>query len=422
MTSGWKERGAQLVGIKVVRDYRPTAKAVSTPTFAQGLADPDDNDERDRALNALGPYLASKNMDYSEANTRALWRGLWMCLWFSDKPLVQLDCYTRISKLVENVPRTADRSGISKPILWQSSFWLQIIEEWPKLDFHRIDKHLALMRLMLFESFKVLKEPTTTHRDLVFFERTIVEVLEKSTAGVSLQLCNCWLSEAKNAKLPKHLLTLSLRPFIRWMATAPVMHYGLWNKLFQVLFCDKLFKLSMFDPEMFTEVLESEKTAAIAQLKTKKRGPRDNEWYKRLLAKAKKNKVVKAAVKAGERQKVRQVKEKEGNRKRQRDEEADDNNDFDDIDDRPVAKLKKKKQKTIFLGDALDFGYCQKYGLTERKSKNKKTKKKQISTRELQGRERREEIKKQHPKQFANRTKLKFSDFKDMDLDAQGDD
>ena len=59
---------------------------------------------------------------------------------------------------------------------------------------------------------------------------------------------------------------------INRMATAPVMHYGLWNKLFQVLFCDKLFKLSMFDPEMFTEVLESEKTAAIAQLKTKKRG------------------------------------------------------------------------------------------------------------------------------------------------------
>ena len=42
-------------------------------------------------------------------------------------------------------------------MLWLAGWWVQSVQEWGNLDFYRIDKYLTLVRLMLYESFCVLK-------------------------------------------------------------------------------------------------------------------------------------------------------------------------------------------------------------------------------------------------------------------------
>ncbi|RNF13544.1 hypothetical protein TcG_08325 [Trypanosoma cruzi] len=72
-------------------------------------------------------------------------RGLFFCLWHSDKPLVQLECAQRIARLI-HVPHT--NSG---KILLFSCLIRVLMREWRSMDRHRADKFLALVRKMIYE-------------------------------------------------------------------------------------------------------------------------------------------------------------------------------------------------------------------------------------------------------------------------------
>ncbi|EKF26048.1 hypothetical protein MOQ_010275 [Trypanosoma cruzi marinkellei] len=72
-------------------------------------------------------------------------RGLFFCLWHSDKPLVQLECAQRIARLI-HAPHT--NSG---KILLFSCLMRVLMREWRSMDRHRADKFLALVRKMIYE-------------------------------------------------------------------------------------------------------------------------------------------------------------------------------------------------------------------------------------------------------------------------------
>eukprot|EP00667_Euglena_gracilis_P010342 EG_transcript_10521 len=372
MTGGWLAEGKALVGKKKPpQDMRRKKQEVSVVTFCQGLADPDDPAERDRALNALPAYLA-RMKTYSEETCRALWRGIWTCHWHSDKPLVQLDCANRISKLIQSVPRTRDEAtGLLKPIVWSASFWVQSAEEWPKLDFYRIDKFLSLFRLMLYETFRVLAEDTTSLLDVNFFNRSIYEVFHSNTAGIAYHLCDCWLPEAQHANLPADLFTRTLVIFLRWMAEHEAKNPALIDRIWKSVFNDRLLRHpQLYNEEMLRELMQAELQASGAN----PRGSRSKDWHIRL-SKA----LAKSLRKAKGQPAVPQA----------------------------ATKVQVK-------GDQEDYGYCRKYKLTRVKRKPLKIDRTQTehAKKALESQSKLKARMKQHPKQFKNREKLTFADFK----------
>lgn len=90
-------------------------------------------------------------------------RGLFFCLWHSDKPLVQLECAQRIARLI-HAPQT--NSG---KILMFSCLMRVLVREWRTMDRYRADKFLAFVRKLVYELACLLRsleeETHLQHRD-----------------------------------------------------------------------------------------------------------------------------------------------------------------------------------------------------------------------------------------------------------------
>lgn len=81
-----------------------------------------------------------------------LCRGIFFCLWHSDKPLVQLECAQRIANLLHAPLTTRSK------ILFYGALFRVLSREWPTIDRYRMDKYLALVRKMLFALVQLIKE------------------------------------------------------------------------------------------------------------------------------------------------------------------------------------------------------------------------------------------------------------------------
>lgn len=79
-------------------------------------------------------------------------RGLFFCLWHSDKPLVQLDCAQKIADLL--VCPCTDRCRT----LFYGCLLRVLSREWKTIDKYRLDKYMALVRKMMFKWFSWVKE------------------------------------------------------------------------------------------------------------------------------------------------------------------------------------------------------------------------------------------------------------------------
>lgn len=80
-----------------------------------------------------------------------LCRGLFFCLWHTDKPLEQLACADTMSLLL-TVPPTSRGQ-----ILLGSCFFRVLSREWPSIDHYRMDKYLALVRRLFQQLLQVIR-------------------------------------------------------------------------------------------------------------------------------------------------------------------------------------------------------------------------------------------------------------------------
>nr|CCC92308.1 conserved hypothetical protein [Trypanosoma congolense IL3000] len=78
-------------------------------------------------------------------------RGLFFCLWHSDKPLVQHECARKIAHVLRS-PQT--NSG---KLLFMSCMMRVLAREWRTMDRYRSDKFLAFVRKLIFELLCLLK-------------------------------------------------------------------------------------------------------------------------------------------------------------------------------------------------------------------------------------------------------------------------
>ncbi|XP_030052319.1 LOW QUALITY PROTEIN: ribosomal RNA processing protein 1 homolog B-like [Microcaecilia unicolor] len=165
--------------------------------FAQRLAS-NEKVIRDRSIKRLRKYITAKTTKrtggFSPEELSKIWKGLFYCMWMQDKPLLQEDLADTISQLTHAFQNTPARKTS-----FIMTFWQAICREWNGIDRLRLDKFYLLIRMMMRQSFVVLKR-NAWDRSLVeeFLNLLMKEVLHhknKTPNGVRFHFIDIYLEE-----------------------------------------------------------------------------------------------------------------------------------------------------------------------------------------------------------------------------------
>ncbi|XP_043730362.1 ribosomal RNA processing protein 1 homolog B isoform X1 [Cervus elaphus] len=164
--------------------------------FAQRLAS-HEKGIRDRAMRKLRQYISVKTQretgGFSQEELLKIWKGLFYCMWVQDEPLLQEELANTISQLIHVVNNSEAQH------LFIQTFWQTVNREWPGIDGLRLDKFHMLIRLVLRQSFEVLKQNGWEEsRIKLFLDVLMKEVLHpesRSPNGVKFHFINIYLDE-----------------------------------------------------------------------------------------------------------------------------------------------------------------------------------------------------------------------------------
>ncbi|XP_066891300.1 ribosomal RNA processing protein 1 homolog B isoform X2 [Kogia breviceps] len=164
--------------------------------FAQRLAS-HEKGIRDRAVKKLRQYISVKTQretgGFSQEELLKIWKGLFYCMWVQNEPLLQEELATTISQLIHVVNNSEAQH------LFIQTFWQTVNREWPDVDGLRLDKYHMLIRLVLRQSFEVLKRNGWEEsRIKLFLDVLMKEILHpesQSPNGVKFHFIDIYLGE-----------------------------------------------------------------------------------------------------------------------------------------------------------------------------------------------------------------------------------
>jgi len=113
-------------------------------SFMKQLA-ANDRRTRDKAVDSLRSYLRH-HKSLSSLELLQLWKGLFYCMWMSDKPRNQQQLARDLAGLVDILPK-------ENVVPFLEAFWKTMAREWGGIDVLRMDKFLYLVRQYLSTSF-----------------------------------------------------------------------------------------------------------------------------------------------------------------------------------------------------------------------------------------------------------------------------
>ncbi|XP_050188067.1 ribosomal RNA processing protein 1 homolog B isoform X1 [Myiozetetes cayanensis] len=200
----------------------PAAVQPPEVQFAQRLA-ANEKRIRDRALKKLRGYIGVRTQrlagGFSQEELLKIWKGLFYCMWMQDKPLLQEELAANISQLIHVFQNTEARH------LFLQTFWQTMSREWSGIDNLRLDKYYMLMRLILRQSFEVLKrnewDESLVEPLLQLLMKEVMDPDSNSPSGIKLHFIDIYLDEL--AKVGAKELTADqnlkfIEPFCRLAA------------------------------------------------------------------------------------------------------------------------------------------------------------------------------------------------------------
>ena len=177
---------------------------------------------RDKALKlVLKSWLPSRSQPLPEEDAKKLWKGLFYCVWHSDKPLVQADLIDRLASLLLTLHP-------SFTVQYFSTFFLTMRREWSGIDALRLDKFYLLIRRFVSKSFSLMNKNSW---DLEFV-KLVVNCLDDATfascdkllqgKGVNYHVASVFLDEL-TPFLPVKVSVLEVlfKPFFTVMGKLP---------------------------------------------------------------------------------------------------------------------------------------------------------------------------------------------------------
>jgi ribosomal RNA-processing protein 1 len=108
-----------------------------------------DRPTRDKALQSLRTFLSGRR-EMPPLELLKLWKGLFYCMWMSDRPRTQQALADSLADLVSVLPE-----GTVIPFL--RAYWQTMQREWTNIDVLRMEKFLLLTRRYLGAVFQVLR-------------------------------------------------------------------------------------------------------------------------------------------------------------------------------------------------------------------------------------------------------------------------
>ncbi|KAH8738953.1 RRp1-like protein [Cryptosporidium ryanae] len=106
---------------------------------------------RRKGLSIISKYISKNNESISKLQIIKLWKGLYYCMWLSDKVLIQREVAIGISNLQKKF--TCINSWLS----FIEEFYIMMRFRWDSIDHYRMDKFAFLQRTMISESLDLIK-------------------------------------------------------------------------------------------------------------------------------------------------------------------------------------------------------------------------------------------------------------------------
>ncbi|NXB57376.1 RRP1B protein, partial [Struthidea cinerea] len=174
----------------------PAAVQPPEVQFAQRLA-ANEKRIRDRALKKLRGYIGVRTQPpaggFTQEELLKIWKGLFYCMWMQDKPLLQEELAANISQLIHVFQNTETRH------LFIQTFWQTMNREWNGIDNLRLDKYYMLMRLILRQSFEVLKrnewDKGLVEPLLQLLMKEVMDPDSNSPTGIKFHFIDIYLDE-----------------------------------------------------------------------------------------------------------------------------------------------------------------------------------------------------------------------------------
>ncbi|XP_052020465.1 ribosomal RNA processing protein 1 homolog B isoform X2 [Apodemus sylvaticus] len=158
---------------------------------------------------------------FSQEELLKIWKGLFYCMWVQDEPLLQEELANIISQLIHVV------SSLEAQHLFIQTFWQTMNREWQGIDKLQLDKYCMLIRLVLRQSFEVLKRNAWEESQItLFLDILMKEILSpesQSPDGVRSHLIDVYLDELSTVGGRELLADQNLKlidPFCRIAAKA----------------------------------------------------------------------------------------------------------------------------------------------------------------------------------------------------------
>ncbi|XP_010927061.1 uncharacterized protein [Elaeis guineensis] len=169
---------------------------------------------RDRAVRALTTWLPQQpDATVSDGDLVKIWKGLFYCVWHSDKLPVQVDLINCLASLLEALPAPLAAR-------YFEAFVLTVRREWSGIDFLRLDKFYLLIRRFLRHLFLLLRKNAwdldiSTRLMGILSEKSLLAADKYPAQGVSYHFAEIFLDEIKEfLPLAVEPLDVLLKPFL----------------------------------------------------------------------------------------------------------------------------------------------------------------------------------------------------------------
>ncbi|KGL80089.1 Ribosomal RNA processing protein 1 B, partial [Tinamus guttatus] len=175
---------------------------------------------------------------FSEEELLKIWKGLFYCMWMQDKPLLQEELANNISQLIHVIQNSEAQH------LFVQTFWQTMNREWDGLDGLRLDKYYMLIRMILRQSFEVLRrndwEESLTESFLQLLMKEVMDPDSNAPIGIKFHFIDIYLDEL--AKVGAKELTADqnlkfIEPFCKIAAKSKdhrLMH-AIANGIFEII-------------------------------------------------------------------------------------------------------------------------------------------------------------------------------------------
>ncbi|XP_052530197.1 ribosomal RNA processing protein 1 homolog B [Tympanuchus pallidicinctus] len=209
--------------------------------FAQRLA-ANEKRIRDRAVKKLRGYISVRTQrpdgGFSQEELLKIWKGLFYCMWMQDKPLLQEELANNISQLIHVIQNTEAQH------LFIRTFWQTMSREWNGIDNLRLDKYYMLIRMILRQSFEVLKrndwDESLSEMLLQLLMKEVMDPDSNTPKGIKFHFIDIYLQELAKVGAKELTADQSLKfiePFCNFVAKSkdPSVMHAVASGIFEII-------------------------------------------------------------------------------------------------------------------------------------------------------------------------------------------